>query len=143
MSQSLTWSFDVAVSNGPRFSASQALTFDAYDRIDIVVPAATAQGNDQGGQNDATAGTATVEVQPGGQDRVQFLLITSSVYDGALTLEVDGREPALTLDAPILLSGPGAVRLLGQTQNKFKFTNNLQPFTPATVSILVGRKATA
>jgi hypothetical protein len=134
MSQSLSWSLDVAVINGPQFSQSQAATFDAYDKIDVVVPAA-------GAGNNPPPGAATVEVQPGGAGQVQFLLLTSSVYDPLLTFKVDGGA-AVKFDAPLLLAGAGAVALLGATQKQFAFSNALSPATAVTVSILVGRKAT-
>jgi hypothetical protein len=134
MSQGLTWSLDVAVVNGPHFSEAQALTFDAYDKIDVVVPAAT---------NATTAGTATVEVQPGGAGQVQYLLLMSSMYDdkAKLTFKVDGGS-AITLDAPLMLGSAGVVALLGPTQKQFAFSNLISPAAPVTVSILVGRKAT-
>jgi hypothetical protein len=133
MSQGLTWSLDVAVVNGPHFSEAQALTFDAYDKIDVVVPAAT---------NATTAGTATVEVQPGGTGRVQFLLLQSSVYKPELTFKVDGGSTIITLDAPLMLGSAGVVALLGPTQKQFAFSNLISPAAPVTVCILVGRKAT-
>ena len=135
MSQSLSWSLTVAVINGPQFSEAQALTFDAYDKIDVVVPAAT------GGGNNPTPGAATVEVQPGGAGQVQFLLLTSSVYHAKLTFKVDGGS-AITLDAPLMLGGAGVSALLGPTQKQFAFSNTITPAAPAIVSILVGRKAT-
>ena len=133
MSQSLTWSLDVAVVNGPHFSEAQALTFDAYDNINLLVPAATGAT--------PTAGTAIVEVQPGGAGQVQFLLLESSVYRPELTFTVDGGSP-FRLDALLMLSREGVVALLGQTQKQFLFSNLISPAAPVTVSILVGRKAT-
>ena len=133
MSQSLTWKLEVIVVNGPHFSEAQALTLDAFDKVDAVVPAATGAT--------PTAGTATVEVQPGGAGQVQFLLLTSSVYSQALTFTVDGGSP-FRLDALLMLSREGVVALLGQTQKQFLFSNLISPAAPVTVSILVGRKAT-
>jgi hypothetical protein len=134
MSQSLSWSLNVAVVNGPQFTEAQTITFDAYDKIDVVVPAA-ATGNNP------PPGVATVEVQPGGAGQVQFLLLTSSVYNPLLTFKVDGGAE-VKFDAPVMLGRTGIVSLLGLTQKQFVFSNALNPSLAATVSILVGRKAT-
>lgn len=133
MTQSLTWSLKVAVVNGPQFSETKNLTFDAYDKIDVVVPKATDGAT-------PTPGAATVEVQPGGTGQVQFLLLTSSVYDAKLTFTVDGGS-AIKLDAPLILGGAGLVAMLGETQKEFAFSNAIAPAAPTVVSILVGRKA--
>jgi hypothetical protein len=108
MSEKINWTLNVQVVGGPKISASQTLIVDAYDKIDVVIP----------GGDSTTPGTATVEVQPGGSGQVQFLLITSSLYDANLTYSVDGGS-AIQLDAPQLLMGNGAIGLLGSTQNQF------------------------
>jgi hypothetical protein len=136
MSQSLTWSLNVAIVNGPQFSEAKTLTFDAYDKIDVSLPAGTVNGDA------VTPATQTVEVQPGAAGQVQFLLLVSSVYDANLTYKVDGGQ-ALKLDAPLMLGNSGTVTLIGSTQNKFVFSNAVSPVTPVSISILVGRKATA
>jgi hypothetical protein len=120
----------VEVAGSSTSSATHSIEAEAYDRIDIVVPA---------GDN------RTVEVQPGGTGQVQLLLITAAEYpnDGAgtnlLVYTVDGGS-SIDLDAPLLLVGAGAVGLLGDV-NEIVFTNNFT--ADLTVSILVGRDATA
>ena len=120
----------VEVAGASTSSATHEVEAEAYDRIDIVVPA---------GDN------RTVEVQPGGAGQVQLLLITAAEYpnDGAgtnlLVYTVDGGS-SIDLDAPLLLVGAGAVGLLCDV-NEIVFTNNFT--ADLTVSILVGRDATA
>jgi len=131
MSEKINWTLNVQVVGGPKISASKTMTVDAYDKIEVIIP----------GGDDATPGAATVEVQPGGSDQVQFMLITSSVYDAKLTYSVDGGS-SIKLDAPHLLMGSGAVGLLGSTQQQFAFSNSAGTDKEASIEILVGRKAT-
>lgn len=125
----INWSFNVTVAGGPKFSAARSIQVDAYDKVDALVPK-KAEGN---------AGTATVGVQPGGAGKVQFLLITSSVYDDKLTYKVDGGSE-IKLDEPQMLVGDGVVGLLNATQNEFVFKNDIDPPADASVQILAGRK---
>lgn len=131
MPEKIVWTLNVQVVGGPKVSESQTIEVEAYDIIKVLVP---------GGDN-ATPGTATVEVQPGGSGQVKFLMITSNVYDANLTYKVDGGTE-IKLDALQLLVGNGAVGLLGSTQNQFAFSNKAGVNKPASIEILVGRKAT-
>lgn len=131
MPEQINWTFSVQVAGGPQIASSQPLTVEAYDKIDVNIP----------GGDDATPGTATVDVQPSGAGQVQLFLMTSSLYDAKLSYKVDG-VTEVTFDAPLLLLGKGAVKLLGTTQKKFVFTNTAGTAKPANVKILVGRDAT-
>jgi hypothetical protein len=126
----IDWSFNVVVAGGPKFSASRSVTVDAYDKVDATIP------KKAGG----AAGTATVNVQPSGEGKVQILLITSSIYDDKLTYKVDGGSD-IKLDEPQLLVGDGIVGLLNKTQKQFVFKNEMDSETDASVQILVGRSA--
>lgn len=127
----IDWSFSVTVAGGPKFSATRSVQVDAYDKVDALVPKKAEGG---------AAGAATVSVQPGGAGKVQFLLITSSVYDDKLTYKVDGGAE-VKLDEPQLLAGDGVVALLNTTQKEFVFKNDMEPPQDATVQILAGRRA--
>jgi hypothetical protein len=131
MNEKINWMVNVQVVGGPRISAAENLSVEAYDKIQVDVP---------GGDN-AQPGIATVQVQPGGAAQVRFLAIASSHYDPALTYTVDGGDP-VPLDAFQLLMGKGAVGLLGTTLTAFAFTNQAGLDKPASVEILVGRMAT-
>lgn len=120
----------VEVAGASTSSATHTIEAEAYDRIEVVVPA----GDDR-----------TVQVQPGGAGQVSLLLVTAAEYpnDGAgtnlLVYTVDGGS-SIDLDAPLLLVGAAAVGLLGDV-NTIVFTNNHT--ADLEVSILVGRDATA
>ena len=131
MSVKINWSCNVQVINGPKLSGADTLEVDAYDNIEVTVP--------KKGQNN---GTATVEVQPGAQTKVMFLLIQAGTYQGApLTYKVDGSaKPAVRLDAQQLMIGSGAVGLLDGAPTKLNFENSGAADVP--VRILIGRKAT-
>lgn len=119
----------VEVAGASTSSATHTIEAEAYDRIQIVVPAGD---------------SATVQVQPGGAGQVQLLLVTASAYpvDAGtvqLTYAVDGGT-AIDLDAPLLVTGSGAVSLLGDV-NQIAFTNDSA--ADVEVIIVVGRDATA
>lgn len=119
----------VEVAGASTSSATHTVEAEGYDRIEIVVPAGD---------------SATVQVQPGGAGQVQLLLITASAYpvDAGtvqLTYTVDGGS-AIDLDAPLLVTGSGAVSLLGDV-NQIVFNNDSAD--DVDVTIVVGRDATA
>jgi len=115
-------------------SATHEISAEAYERIEVTVPAAA------GGAD----GTLTVDVQPGGAGQVRLVCITASAYptaaDGSaeLTYSVDGGD-AVDLDAPLLLVGGGIRTLLGNVQ-QVVFTN--ASAAEVDVVIVVGRDAT-
>lgn len=122
MSESINWTLNVQVVGGPKVSASDVVKVGAYDKIEAVIKA-----------NEANK---TVEVQP--SDTVEFLLITASNYE-KLSYKVDAAAKDIQLNAPQLLVGSGAVKLLGDTQKQFTIKNDNDK--DVTVYILVGRDA--
>jgi hypothetical protein len=129
MSEKINWTLNVQVVEGPKTSASDTITVDAYDKIRVTVGVGASESK-------------VVEVQPGPAGRVQFLLIKSSQYGDALTYKVNNAGNAIKLDAPQLLIGDGAVGLLGASPpTTLGFTNNLAQ--DANIEVLVGRKAIA
>lgn len=134
MPETIVWSLDVQVTGGPNQSLAQALTVDAYDVLNVSVPA----------QTGTTPGTVDVDVQPSPTGKVQFLLITSTAYDSGGNLEYQVKVASaqkLNLDGPQLMVNAGLVKLLGSQQKTFTFTNKLTE--PVSISILVGRNATS
>jgi hypothetical protein len=127
MSEKINWTLNVQVVGGPKISAAQTVTVDAYDKIQVTIGAGAADEE--------------VDVQPGGAGRVQFLLISSDQFGDDLTYKVDPAGNAIELDAPQLLIGDGAVGLFGAPPTTLGFTNNLAQ--DANIEILVGRNATA
>jgi hypothetical protein len=126
MSEKISWTLNVQVEGGPSVSASQSITVDAYDKIQVTV---------------GTQDTKAVEVQPGDADRVRFLLISSDQFGDDLTYKVDAGGSDIKVDAQQLLIGDGAVGLLGAAPKTLTFTNNLAQ--DANIEILVGRMVTA
>ena len=133
MPESIIWSFNVQVSGGPKQSLAQTLSIDAYDVLNVTVPA---------------TGSLDVAVQPSASGKVLFLLITSTPYDdgtGKLTYKSKitpaptPAPPILNLDGPQLFANAGLINLLGSIQETFTFKNDLAH--SASISILVGRKA--
>jgi hypothetical protein len=68
---------------------------------------------------------------------VQLLLISSDEFGEGLTYKVNGEGNPVKLDAPLLLMGDGAVKLLGEAPKSLSFTNGLNK--PATAEILIAR----
>lgn len=129
----INWSCNVQVINGPKLSGADTVEVDAYDNIEVTVPKKPGQASD---------GQAVVEVQPGAQNKVMFLLIQAGTYQGGhLTYLVEGsQKPAVRLDAQQLMIGSGAVGLLDGSPTKLTFKNTGPADIP--VRILIGRKAT-
>ena len=128
MSEKINWTLNVQVVGGPKISAAQTVTVDAYDKIQVTIGAGAADEE--------------VDVQPGGAGRVQFLLISSDQFGDDLTYKVNNAGDDIKLDAQQLLIGDGAVGLLGTSPpTTLGFTNNLAQ--DANIEILVGRNATA
>jgi len=128
MSEKINWTLNVQVVGGPKMSASQTVTVDAYDKIQVPVDA---QDTDK-----------VVEIQPGSVGRVQFLLISSNQFGDDLTYKVNNAGDAIKLDAQQLLIGDGAVGLLGASPPEtLSFTNHLPQ--NVNIEVLVGRNATA
>ena len=125
MTESINWSLNVQVIGGPKIMASDSKEIEAYDKIEVTVEENT---------------TKQVEIQPGGDDRVQFLLIKSDTYSENLTYKVNELTTIIELDALQVFIGNGAVGLLTESPKKLVFTNDLT--TPVSIEILVGRIAT-
>lgn len=131
MAGKIKWKLDVVVESGPSISSGETLNVEAYDYVKVEVP----------GGDTMTPGTATVEVQPSGTGKVQFLSIKSDVYNEKLTYEVDASGTDIKLDSAQVFIGGGSIGLLGATTKQFVFTNKAG-LGKAAVEILVGRKAT-
>jgi len=131
MSQSIQWSVNIQVADGPQDLFTQVISVEAYDRIDVTVPAKAG----------STAGTVTVKLQPGGAGSVLFLSAITDLYDTNLTYQLD-TGGTINFDSPVCIAGAGLVGAVsnGVGAKELVLTNNRA--TPAVVKILVGRKAT-
>lgn len=131
MSVKINWSCNVQVINGPKLSGADTVEVDAYDNIEVNVPKKVGPDN----------GKAGVEVQPGAQTKVMFLLIQAGTYQGGpVSYKVEGSSKSVKLDAQQLMIGAGAVGMLDGSPTKLNFENSGAADVP--VRILIGRKAT-
>ena len=117
----------VTVDQGPQIATSRTLELDAYDTLDVTIPA-------DGNAHD-------VEVQPDDGAQIRLLALTASSYDPPLTWEADESGTQRQLDEPVVLAGASLASLLGSAANAIAFTNS--GGTDQTVQILVGRQAVA
>ncbi|MEY2521157.1 MAG: hypothetical protein QOF24_2916 [Verrucomicrobiota bacterium] len=130
-------SANIVVTNGPKLAFNQTLEVDAYDKIDVIVPAPP----------DAAATDKKIELQPGGAGQVQFIAIVSDWFSDKLTYKINKKTAdARALDQPHLLAGAGAVSLFDSAAPPATlfFTNASSgaDAKPAKVQILIGRDAT-
>ena len=130
MPEQISWTLNVQVVGGPKISASRTVEVEAYDKIKVIIP-----------RKEAAAGSATVDVQPGGAGRVQFLILSAEPEREGLTFRVNEAADVFPFDGTIFLSGEGAVGLLPDVPKKLHFANDHTE--PVTVTILAGRKATS
>lgn len=131
MTEKINWTLNVQVVGGPKILASDTIDVDAYDKIDVTI--------------EPDASEKEVQIQPGDLGQVQFLLIKSDQYGDGLTYKVNAANDEIKLDALQVLIGDGAVGLFKGSPEKLLFTNNLVSDgdkVPASIQILVGRKAT-
>lgn len=131
MTEKINWTLNVQVVGGPKILASDTIDVDAYDKIDVTI--------------EPDASEKEVQIQPGDLGQVQFLLIKSDQYGDGLTYKVNAANDEIKLDALQVLIGDGAVGLFKGSPEKLLFTNNLVSDgdkIPASIQILVGRKAT-
>ncbi|HEY5960433.1 MAG TPA: hypothetical protein VIV60_27960 [Polyangiaceae bacterium] len=128
MTISITTGLEVSVAGGPSLRQAQALAVDAYDMVDVVI----ADG----------ATDETVEIQPSAiAGQVQVLFVSATQYEPGLTYRVNAAaNPSHPLDRALLLTGAGAVALLGPAPTSLLFSNATG--ANITVQVIVGRDAT-
>jgi hypothetical protein len=128
---------NLVIPNGPQLAFQQTLDVDAYDKIDVTVPAPP----------DAAATDLKVELQPGGAGQVKFIAIVSDWFGEKLAYKINKKtaDPR-ALDQPHLLAGAGAVSLFDNASppTALFFSNSLSgaDAKPAKIQILIGRDAT-
>lgn len=132
---------NVQVENGPQISFSNPLQVDAYDHLDIELPAKPA----------GAAVEKEVDLQPSAAERVKFLLIKPKISP-VTNLEYkvsDGTDDTsvIALDEPHLYSAGMIKKLFAKRDGTtihpkvLKFTNKNEK--PIAIEILVGRDATS
>lgn len=128
----IKWTLGVQVVGGPTFAKANSVPVDAYDKIEVTVP----------------AGETDFEVQVGPTDAdLRFLMVgVGGLTDASdLTYKVNSdTADEITLDSPVLLLlGGGAIGLLSSTASpRTLYFSNGATAEDAEVEILVGRDAT-
>ncbi len=102
MAESITYSINVSVAGGPRVSDSRSVSLEAYDKVNLMVPASTPPSG---------AGLEA-NIQPGGQGLAKLLVITASAYEDMSYRINDATTQEIQLDGPQFFSGEGGVGLL-------------------------------
>ncbi|MBN1428169.1 MAG: hypothetical protein JXB07_07280 [Anaerolineae bacterium] len=138
MPHNIAISSSIKIPNGPMVPLSQTLTVDAYDKIDVTIPANTTEQE--------------VQLVPAASPPVSFMLVASDWYGGNLSYTANAKKsatvppapplPSFNLDSPHLLMGRGALTMMvdsGVPQTLY-FDN--QSGNDAHVVILIGRDAT-
>jgi hypothetical protein len=129
MPEKIVYTLNVQVTGGPKLLASNiTLEVDAYDKILVNIEKSSAD--------------KTVDLQPSSTaGQVQFLMITATDYK-LLSYKVnDDTGDSFELDAPHLLIGKGAIKMLDAAPTKLLFSNSSST-QDAAIEILVGRDAT-
>jgi len=96
MAETVTYAGSASVAGGPTVPFTVTLNVDGYKKFNITVGMGTKQTLNLG-----TAGAT-----------VSLLLIKASTYGSDLTFDAGGGEGALPLDAPLLVGGTGALKLV-------------------------------
>jgi hypothetical protein len=123
MSETINWTFTFQVQNGPKMTATQQLTVDTYDKSAKTLAAG-----------------AKATLAAGNAGEMAFLLLTSSVYDSAITYKIGAdisKAAVHPFDAPLLLVGAGGVGFLEKQPISVQVMNGSGK--DVTVEMLTGR----
>jgi hypothetical protein len=128
--EKINYSVTIQIAGGPSIPIAGALEVDAYEKIDLTVPA----------KQGAVDGSAVVTVSPGVLADIRLLVLTASSKDGSLKFKTSAAGALdVPITGPLTLIGGTACSLFGTVPDKLTFTNTAA--TAASVTILVGRKA--
>ena len=126
MTETIKYSLNFQVVGGTSVPISSEMAVDAYEKIQVAVPAGTTN--------------LTLNLQPDGARLADFLLIKSSAYGDTLTYKVNTSTTPIILNGPHVFIGNGAVAILDSSPTKLLFSNGLT--SDVTIDILLGRDAT-
>lgn len=126
MTESIKYSLNFQVVGGTSVPISSEIAVDAYEKIQVAVPAG--------------ATDLTINLQPDGANLAKLLLIKSSTYGDTLTYKVNTSTTVIALNGPHIFIGSGAVSILNSSPTKLLLSNGLTG--DVTIDILLGRDAT-
>ena len=124
MAETINWLYSVQADRGPTATLNGTFEADAYEKISVTLEAGATQ---------------EVTIGPGTWTDVMSLIVSADDMTGAITVEPDGGT-AVSLDAPIVLLGAGAVSLLGTGDATITLENT--GAEEVLVDIFVARDAT-
>ena len=127
MAEEISWSFTAGSTSGAGLSSSGALEAEAATSAAVKLDA------NMGAQADLALQLDTV-------DKIAFLAISSSIYDGSVEVQATGAS-ATALTGPLILFG-GAVKLFATDLSTLKVQNK-HATEEAKLSVLIGRKLSA
>lgn len=130
MSETIKWTTNLAVSNGPSFAFTDKVLVDAYEKLQVEV-------------KKEAASTVPVSLLPEDVDAT-VLVIAASAYrkegeDKTVTYILGSDTTAKVLAGAIVLTNASAVQDMLGANKTITFTNNLT--VDIIVDILVGREA--
>ena len=130
MPEQINWAVYVQAVAGPKLATSGILELDAYDKTGVTL--------------DVGAAPVDVQVLPGATDTVDLLVITANQYgrpvdNKLITYSTDAGATKISLDAPLVLVGAGAVGLFPGSPQTLQFENTTDE--TAVIEILVGRSS--
>ncbi len=110
----------LGVSGGPSVAESGTFSADAYEHLhEVVIP--------------KNSVPTTLKVQPALLVDLKALAIVCDNYDGDVAFTVDLVALPITMNAPIVMIGAGALSLFGPTVNDLIFTNTAEAAAKVTV----------
>ena len=128
--EKIIYSLSIQVSGGPTLTVAGVVEADAYEKLDVTVPAKVGQ----------TAGKAEVTVSAADLAQTKMLVIQASSKDGSLKYKTTAQGATdVPINGPVTLVSGTATGLLGVKPDKLTFANDAT--VPATVTIFVARKA--
>jgi len=127
--EKINFTLSIQVTGGPAIAIAGLLEVDAYEKMEVTVPAKA-----------AAAGTAKVTVSPAQLADTKMLVIQATSKDGSLKFKTsEGGAVDRPITGPVTLLSGTACDLLGTQPDNLTFTN--EAGAPATVTIFVARKA--
>jgi hypothetical protein len=135
MKEILNCRISLQVQGGPSLGEVQNVKVDAYDKLEVDVPAKVGQTDE----------SIVVGLQLADTSKLSFVLIKSSSYEGISAeshpVAPEGQPvPAaitISLDGPLMLIGQGACKLLGNNLATLTFKNSTD--SPANIQMVIGR----
>jgi len=124
MAVSINYQFLAAVPGGPSVTASEKVSTDSYEFIQVTVE----------------AGEENKKVMLDITEKVVMLVMRADKYDSLSYRKKTANSTEVPITAPLILIGKGAVALIGPSLESLLFTNTGE--TAREITILISRSTT-